>query len=63
MRSGATKPEAQAAVRPHEVVDRVLEVDVELKVVVRQSYSGSRLGCTQSGMPKPSEDILDGDLS
>jgi hypothetical protein len=33
MRSGTTKPEAQAAVRPHEVVDRVLEVDVELKVV------------------------------
>jgi hypothetical protein len=34
MRSGTTKHETQAAVRPHEVVDRILEVDVELKVVL-----------------------------
>jgi signal transduction histidine kinase len=27
------------------------------------SYSGSRLGCTQSGVSKPTEDVLDGDGS
>jgi hypothetical protein len=34
MRSGTTKPEARAAVRPHDVGDRILEVDGELKVVL-----------------------------
>jgi Protein of unknown function (DUF3072) len=27
------------------------------------AYSGSRLGCTQAGMSKPTEDVLGGDLT
>ena len=34
MSPGPTEPEAQAAVRPHEVVDRILEVEVVSKVIL-----------------------------
>ena len=34
MRPGPTEPETQAAVRPHEVVDRILEVEMVSKVIL-----------------------------